>query len=516
MNGKKTALTAVMLMVATALVFIPLDDGADASATAYPVEGEVVTVDDLPESMAVAVDEELERMNKVLVRFDVKQLIGSDDPVKVLMVNKVPGSEVLSGKAVVMAFDSDGRQYTFDGLTSPMVFDGVDTSDKTIDTCLTGNQVSEGLVGGCVYLAFGTTSIESLDITMKVVAGTTDISPDIDVHHDISDTVSGRIVPVSDVPEDLAPMVTDGKSYFAMEYVLDKALESNLPVYIDVASDRTITGSYHMMAYDKDGEMLNDQVITKTVTVDTLVDRIDTGLTANQVLVSENIGMRMYVLFEFTEVDPFQMTVDIIVDDGHVHAVSNRLVYTLPQSVQYEDDVNGIPLITTTYTVPTGNDVASFDVGGPIVTIDNTGSTNPVTTFSYIQEGYGITILNEAMTGTMMDIDIGEAKRQMFVFDISYTGESTVTIQIPSDTLHVTKGQVMKIVALDENGDILQDDTTITDDGTVTLHHASTYIAYVYQGHDDSSLTIMAVGAGVAIICIIIAVIVGYMLSRKH
>jgi hypothetical protein len=103
---------------------------------------------------------------------------------------------------------------------------------------------------------------------------------------------------------------------------------------------------------------------------------------------------------------------------------------------------------------------------------------------------------------------------EMLIDDIE-KDMGSITVQIPTFFFDVAYDESLAVISVDSQGNISTVGASIDSRGCVTIEQSGTYIIYVDDGPEPLRLTTLAFGAGVAVVCVVGAVMAAMLMTHK-
>ena len=494
----KIAISAVMLMVVAALVVvIPTDDVSASNDDSYPA-GVLTALEQL-------------RGNNTTV---MSYLIPEDITASGDLYLKVTEGQVDDGLMKIVAYDSEGEQFMFENgsiLTAP-VYCGLSEIGMSLD--IDAGIVSEYLAGGYVYAIYGTPYLNGSDAKVALMADDVQVSDVEDLVFDPTDAVSAKVISTLDLPDRLLDFATDEGEYIGFELTLDNVLHSSNYLEMTISSDAgfyidNIVGVF----YDRYGNILMDgeplvygeHDVSDSSELTLMLDR-----TVDEMFTEDNLGARFYMFIQVSESTPVLSFDYCVKADGD--PVSNTIGYTVIQPTIEAGNVNGNYVDMLRYDIP-GTDI-TFDADGLIVNIYGDQNIESIMLVG------GSQIVNQTMKDSM-DSYVPDTGNMRLVFDIEMLIDDiekdmgSITVQIPMFFFDISYGESIAVISVDSEGNISTVGASIDSEGCITIEQSGTYVVYVDDGPEPLRLTAKAFGAGVAIICVVGAVLAAMLMTHR-
>ena len=504
----KIAFSAVMLMLmATFFVALPTEDVSASDSEDSPVL-ELFYSQDLPAGVLVAL-EQLEGNNTILLQYKIPENFQATGDFYIKVVN----GQFDDGLVKIVAYDSEGAQFMFDAgsvLTAP-VYDDVYDIGRNLN--IDADIFPEHLAGGYLYVIYGTPYIDGLGAGIVIMGDDTPMSEEVNVIFDPTEVVSGKVISTLDLPDELCVFMEDGE-YIAFEFTLDGVLIS--PDYLEMTISSDV--DFHIdsvvgMFYDRYGNILMDGEPLMYMDLD-VSDFAELTLgydrTVNDMLTKENLGARFYMFMELPEL-PQGLSFDFCIE-AEGNPVSNTIGYTVIQPTIEAGNVNGNHVDMTRYDIP-GTDV-TFDADGLIVNIYGDQNVGTIMLVG------GSQIINQTMKDSV-DSYVPDTGNMRMVFDIEMLVDDierdmgSITVQIPMFFFDISYGESIAVISVDSEGNISTVGASIDSEGCITIEQSGTYVVYVDDGPEPLRLTAKALGAGVAIICVVGAVLAAILMTHR-
>lgn len=516
MNSKFIAFVAIALMVVSAASVAVYSDDSDAAETT-PITGQFANSSDVPQEIFSKLSK-----NAAVAKFTLNSTIGQTGNV----VIKIKANADIEGTAYgfVYTVDKDGNKNDValtlpkgvknegDNVfsTSVKTVSGIATVDFGIDSSVINNYMNGAKE--CVFYAAFTYNYEGpLEASMTFMVGDEKISNTLKLN---GNAITGEPVEISKLPKELKEVDYGKNKAFAGRFDLNAAFDKDDYRYID--ADISVSGKaiVYAVAVDKDGKSVKyDGKETLFITeVDEKTEHLGNELIkANQL--ADKVGGSLYVLVVIDEnVTNFNATGVFMADE--LIPVSQKFTFALGGTIEKED-INGkeVDVIKNDVIAGTNN----VNVDKVVITINNDGNIKSIT---YVE---GKEILNDAMkekVDTIMSDAVSD-KNMIFDFGIIYaegatSTESVMTMAIDISQFELKDGQKLAIKCIGSDGKVVNNAATITNDGIITFNHNSTYMVYVVEDVKESSTTALALGAVIAVICVIAAVLSVYVIARKN
>ncbi len=524
MNSKFIAFVAIALMVVSAASVAVYSDDSDAAETT-PITGQFVNDDD---ETPLQIFSKLYSTNyAALAKFTLNSTIDQTGDV----VIKIKANADITGTAygLVYTVDKDGKEKDV-SLTLP---EGVKNEDDnvfstaittksgaaTVNFGITSSVINNYMNGAekCVfYAAFAYDYEGPLEASMTFMVGDKEISNTLTL---IEDAITGESVKISDLPSELSKYAESKNNAFAGRFDLNKKLDANdlRTVCAEITVSNDVTASIYAVAVDKDGNAVKYNGIDTVYKLENkeLSKKVELGkeakISVNQL--ADKVGGSLYVLVVFdSKVDNFSATGKFMADD--YTPISQEFKFTVGGTVEKET-INGKEVDVTKNDVIAGTN--SMNIGNVTITIDNDGNIESIT---YVE---GKEILNNAMKDKVDTImsDAVSDKNMIFDFGIIYADgadstKSVMTMAIDISQFELKDGQKLAIKCIGSDGKVINNAATIDNNGIITFNHNSTYMVYVVEDVKESSTTALALGAVIAVVCVVAAVLSVYVIARKN
>lgn len=524
MNSKFIAFVAIALMVVSAASVAVYSDDSDA-AEATPITGQFVNDDD--ETPLQIFSKLFSTDYAALAKFTLNSKIDQTGDV----VIKVKSNADITGTAygLVYTVDKDGNKNDVtltlpEGVkdeennvfsTSVKTVSGAATVDFGIDSSVINNYLN-GAEKCVFYAAFAYDYEGAFEASMTFMVGDKEISNTLTL---VEDAITGESIKISELPSELSKYAESKNNAFAGRFDLNKKLDVNdlRTVCAEVTVSNDVTADIYAVAVDKDGKTvkydgtnavysLENKKLSKTTELGK-----DAGISVSQL--ADKVGGSLYVLVIFDKnVDNISATGKFMADD--YTPISQEFKFTIG-GAQKDAEINGNNVKVTENDVIAGTN--SMNIGDVTITVDNDGKIASIT---YVE---GEAILNSAMKDKVDTIiaDAASNKKMIFDFGINYVDgatstESVMTMAIDISQFELKDGQKLAIKCIGSDGKVINNAATITNDGIITFNHNSTYMVYVVEDVKESSTTALALGAVIAVICVIAAVLSVYVIARKN
>lgn len=525
MNSKFIAFVAIALMVVSAASVAVYSDDSDAAETT-PITGQFVNDDD--ENPLQIFSKMFSTKYAALAKFTLNSKIDQTGNV----VINVKANADIEGTAygLVYTVDKNGKENPVtitkfpenvkdlgDNVfsTSVKTVSKVATVDFGIDSSVINNYMNGA--EKCVFYAVFAYDYEGpLEASMTFMVGDKIISNTLTL---VENAITGESIKISELPSELGKIAESKNNAFAGRFDLNKKLDVNdlRTVCAEVKVSNDVTADIYAVAVDKDGNTVKYDGINAVYSLENKKLSGTTELGADAKIsvsqLADKVGGSLYVLVIFDKkVDNFSATGTFMADD-HT-PISQEFKFAIG-GTQKDAKINGNDVKVTENNVIAGTN--SMNLGDVTITIDNDGNIASIT---YVE---GDAVLNDAMKDKVDTIIAGAIsdKKMIFDFGIIYADgatstKSVMTMAIDISQFELKDGQKLAIKCIGSDGKVINNAATITNDGIITFNHNSTYMVYVVEDVKESSTTALALGAVIAVICIIAAVLSVYVTARKN